>query len=261
MSSAINQSFIEKHKLPTQKINVPIPVYNADGTRNAGRDITEYVETCMMIRGHVECIDLAVTNLGKKDIYLGHDWLKHHNPSVNWKMQSILFGQCSCAGNTFSLPDSDPDDKWDEELEEGDTILTVQMDEELVIRSVHHANKLAAAANADKPKRTFEEMVPEDYHSFRDLFSKESFDELPEQKPLGPRHRADSQHEIDARLQGLSLEPKRTGATRCVPRRELGVRAHPSLQITVHLSFLLCQKEGWHITSGTGLPKAERDDN
>ncbi len=88
-SSAINRSFVE-----TRKINVPIPVYNADGTHNAGRDITEYVETRMTIKGHVECIDLAVTNLGKKDIYLGHDWLKHHNPSVNWKTQLILFGRC-----------------------------------------------------------------------------------------------------------------------------------------------------------------------
>ncbi len=29
----------------------------------------------------------------------------------------------------------------------------------------------------------FEEMVPPHYHSFHDLFSKENFDELPEQKP------------------------------------------------------------------------------
>ncbi len=87
----------------------------------------------MTIKGHAERIDLAITNLGKKDIYLGHDWLKRHNPSVNWKMQSILFGQCSCAGNIFSLPDSDPSDKWDEELEEGDTIIAVRMEEELII--------------------------------------------------------------------------------------------------------------------------------
>ncbi len=57
------------------------------------------------------------------------------------------------------------------------------MDEELIIHSVHHTNELAAAANTEKPKKTFEEMVPEDYHSFRDLFSKENFDELPERKP------------------------------------------------------------------------------
>ncbi len=121
-------------------------------------------------------------NLGKKDIYLGHDWLKRHNPSVNWKTQSILFSRCSCAGNTFSLPDSDPDDKWDEELEEGDTIIAVRM-EEVIIQSIHHANNLAAVANTEKPKKSFTEMVPEHYHSFRDLFSKENFNELPERKP------------------------------------------------------------------------------
>ncbi len=56
------------------------------------------------------------------------------------------------------------------------------MGEELIIRSIHHANELAAAANADKPKKMFEEMVPEDYRSFRDLFAKESFDKLPERR-------------------------------------------------------------------------------
>ncbi len=146
-------------------------------------DITECVETRMTIKGHAERIDLAVTNLGMKDIYLGHDWLKCHNPSVNWKTQSILFRRCACAGNSFSLPDSDPDDKWDEELEEGDTILTICMDEELVIRAMHHANDLAAVANTEKPKKMFEEMVPEEYRSFRDLFSKENFNEMPERTP------------------------------------------------------------------------------
>ncbi|SJK97332.1 uncharacterized protein ARMOST_00584 [Armillaria ostoyae] len=57
------------------------------------------------------------------------------------------------------------------------------MEEELVIRAVHHANDLAAAANAEKPQKTFEEMVPSDYCSFCDLFSKENFNELPEHKP------------------------------------------------------------------------------
>ncbi len=57
------------------------------------------------------------------------------------------------------------------------------MKEELVICAMHHANELATAANAEKPKKTFEEMVPAHYNSFRDLFSKENFDELPKRKP------------------------------------------------------------------------------
>ncbi len=87
-----------------------IPVYNADSTCKAGGDITEYVQLPMTIGGHAKRIDLAVTNLGKKDLYLGHDWLKRHNPSVNWKTGVIIFGRCQCAGNRLNLPDAHPND-------------------------------------------------------------------------------------------------------------------------------------------------------
>ncbi|SJL13333.1 uncharacterized protein ARMOST_16773 [Armillaria ostoyae] len=182
-SSAINRAFVQDHHLDTVKTAIPIIVYNADGSRNKGGDITEYVEVRLTIGNHEERIDLAVTDLGAKDLYLGHDWLKRHNPVINWETGTVIFGCCSCVKNPFPLPDADPDDRWDEELEDGDIILAVNMEEELVIRAIHHANDLAAAANAEKPTKTFEEMVPPDYRSFRDLFSKENFDELPERKP------------------------------------------------------------------------------
>ncbi|SJL11309.1 uncharacterized protein ARMOST_14712 [Armillaria ostoyae] len=182
-SSAINRAFVKRNQLDTVKTAVPIVVYNADRTRNQAGDITEYVEMRMTIGNHVERIDFAVTDLGPKDLYLGHDWLKRHNPVINWETGTVIFGHCQCVKNPFPLPDADPDDRWDEELEDGDVILAVNMEEELVICAVHHANDLAAAANAEKPQKTFEEMVPSDYRSFRDLFSKESFDELPERRP------------------------------------------------------------------------------
>ncbi|SJL14064.1 uncharacterized protein ARMOST_17517 [Armillaria ostoyae] len=182
-SSAINRAFVQKHRLDTVKTAIPIIIYNADGSRNKGGDITEYVEVRLTIGNHKERIDLAVTDLGSKDLYLGHDWLKRHNPAINWETGTVIFGRCSCVRNPFPLPDAGPDDHWDEELEDGDTILAVNMEEELTIRAMHHANDLAAAAHAEKPTKTFEEMVPPDYRSFRDLFSKENFDELPERKP------------------------------------------------------------------------------
>ncbi|SJL18203.1 uncharacterized protein ARMOST_21781 [Armillaria ostoyae] len=167
----------------TKKTAVPIAVYNADGTCNKAGDITEFVEFQMTIGNHSEQIDFAITNLSSRDLYLGHDWLKHHNPVINWETGTIIFRRCQCIKNPFPLPNADPDNRWDEELEDGDMILAINMEEELVIRAVHHANDLAAAAHTDKPKKTFEEMVPPDYCSFHDLFSKENFDELPERKP------------------------------------------------------------------------------
>ena len=85
--------------------------------------------------------------------------------------------------NPFPLPDSDPNDKWDEDLKEGDRILAINFEDAIEICATHIANDLAAKAHEGKEKKTFEEMVPEAYCDFADLFEKENFDELPERKP------------------------------------------------------------------------------
>ncbi|SJL18801.1 uncharacterized protein ARMOST_22402 [Armillaria ostoyae] len=172
---------IEKHGIPVQKTASPIPVYNADGSRNKVGEITMYAELHLKIGGHSERIDLAVTDLGSKEIFFGHDWLVRHNPSINWATGSVTFTRCQCAGNRFILPNADPDDEW--ELEEDETILAVDFEEAIKIRAIHKANELAAKANEGKEKKTFEQMVPESYHDFRDLFTKENFDDLPVRKP------------------------------------------------------------------------------
>ncbi len=43
-SSAINRAFVKKHNIPTHATAAPIPVYNADRTRNQGGSITQYTE-------------------------------------------------------------------------------------------------------------------------------------------------------------------------------------------------------------------------
>ncbi|SJL16404.1 uncharacterized protein ARMOST_19928 [Armillaria ostoyae] len=125
-SSTVNRAFVQKHGLDTKKTAVPITVYNADGTRNKAGDITEFVEFQMTIGNHSERINLAVTDLGSRDLYLSHDWLKCHNPVINWETGTIIFGRCQCVKNPFPLPDADPDDQWDEELEDGDTMMSLQ---------------------------------------------------------------------------------------------------------------------------------------
>ncbi|KAJ3897005.1 hypothetical protein F5879DRAFT_814302, partial [Lentinula edodes] len=37
---------------------------------------------------------MAVTNLGKTDIFLGIDWLRYHNPSIDWKESTLTFERC-----------------------------------------------------------------------------------------------------------------------------------------------------------------------
>lgn len=54
MGSAINEAYVKEHGLDTRKVKVPIPVYNANGTRNVGGEVTEFVELCLTIGKHRE---------------------------------------------------------------------------------------------------------------------------------------------------------------------------------------------------------------
>jgi len=42
-----------------------------------------------MANNHQETIELGLTNTGKHDILLGMDWLKAHNPNIDWKTSKI----------------------------------------------------------------------------------------------------------------------------------------------------------------------------
>lgn len=89
--SCVNQEFVNKHQLTIKKLPIRMPVYNADGTLNENGSIEGFVEARMTLGGHLERIELAVTNLGKTDIFLGLDWLRYHNPSVNWQESTLIF--------------------------------------------------------------------------------------------------------------------------------------------------------------------------
>ncbi len=160
-SSTINRAFVEKHNIPTHVTAAPITVYNADRSKNSAGQITAFAELRIIIGDHAEHIDLAVTDLKDHDIFLGHDWLARHNPLINWQTGKMTFAQCQCCHIPIPLPDADSYDKWDKELEEGDTILTISFEEAIHIRVMQHvANDLAAKANAEKKAKTFEKMVP-----------------------------------------------------------------------------------------------------
>ncbi|SJK99927.1 uncharacterized protein ARMOST_03238 [Armillaria ostoyae] len=179
--SSIHCDFIKKYRLPIKETASPILVYNTDSSCNKAGEITVYAELRLKIGDHSKRIDLAVTDLSSKEIFLGHDWLICHNPVINWQIGKITFACCHCIKNPFILSDADPDHEW--ELEEGKTILAINFEEAIEIHAVHKANELAAKANQGKEKKTFRQMVPKSYRDFKDLFTKESFDELPWHKP------------------------------------------------------------------------------
>ena len=80
--SCINEEFVKKYNLNTTKLPKSIPVFNADGSSNIVGRLTHTVQLQVIIRDHKEIMEFGVSNLGMSDIFLGHDWLKHHNPEI-----------------------------------------------------------------------------------------------------------------------------------------------------------------------------------
>ena len=92
-------------------------MYNADGTVNKCGKITEYVEARMTVGEHAERVHFGVVQLGNADIFLGHDWLAHHNPSINWADGTLNFDRCpgQCGFTEEDLERMQPKDeaqKW-----------------------------------------------------------------------------------------------------------------------------------------------------
>jgi len=43
---------------------------------------------------HWETVEVAITNIGQNEILLGTDWLRAHNPSIDWGAKTIKFDRC-----------------------------------------------------------------------------------------------------------------------------------------------------------------------
>ena len=53
--------------------------------------ITDYVDMKMTILDHSERISLAVTKIGILELFIGLDWLRNHNLSIDWTEAKISF--------------------------------------------------------------------------------------------------------------------------------------------------------------------------
>lgn len=256
--SSIDAGFVQAKGLNAQPLPRPVPVYNADGTLNNGGSITHTVTLRLAIGRHSERIIFEVTNLGKSDLFLGHEWLKYHNPTIDWEESTLKFDRCPRQCRQLFWV-SEPEDEEDPEVVEGFPEGVVEEGEHVFAFDFYSyqtegredirahtttSQQLAEEALKAKPKQSFEEMVPPQYQDFHDIFSKESFDELPQQKPwdhaieLTPGTQSvdckiynlcpDEQRELDAFLE----ENLRSG------------RIHPSKSPFTSAFFFVKKKDG-----------------
>jgi hypothetical protein len=81
----INANYVKKHQFPLQDLRIPIYPRNVDGTPNKNGAIHHATILRMeMGDNYREQIMFLVTDTGNHDILLGMDWLRAHNPNIDW---------------------------------------------------------------------------------------------------------------------------------------------------------------------------------
>lgn len=192
--SSIDAAFVQQHQINTRKFPRPIPVYNADGTLNAGGPISEFVEMRMRVQDHIEHLSFSVTNLGKSDMFLGHEWLQLHNPSIDWRRGTLEFDRCPdvCNYNIRCMDVEDAsEDGYDPEahMDEGDRLFILDYRTYLGLDHAHirakstWSQELAEREGTERPLKTFQDIVPRHYHDFAEVFAKKEFESLPGRRP------------------------------------------------------------------------------
>jgi transposase InsO family protein len=211
----IDRDYVKANRLTTRTLSNPIPVRNVDGTPNGETGyITEAVDLILRYKNHSERTLFAVTGLGKQNLILGHSWLQKHNPEIDWASGEVKMSRCSarcCSGcrdeirgerkvqrvearriascSAGNLPDLIRDDEDDEdedddpELEEGDRVFATGLRQppEQIRATSTISQRLAEAFKRNNGPSS--DGIPDHFRDFHDVFSKESFDVLPDPKP------------------------------------------------------------------------------
>jgi len=92
-----NSSFIKKHLIPTYTVDRPVYPINVNGMLNkqGAMHYTTILQMGISVDpDHWETVEVTITNIGQNEILLGTDWLREHNPSINWGTKTIKFNCC-----------------------------------------------------------------------------------------------------------------------------------------------------------------------
>ena len=87
--SLIDRDFVHSKGMNTQTLSHNIPVFNVNGSPNEAGQISEMVDVVLCYKTHSERMLLAVSRLGKQNLILDYDWLKDHNPKIDWEKGEV----------------------------------------------------------------------------------------------------------------------------------------------------------------------------
>ena len=92
--SLIDRDFVCLQGMNTQTLSHNIPVFNVDSFPNKAGQISKVVDVVLCYKTHSKRMLLAISRLGKQSLILGYDWLKDHNPKIDWEKGEVEMTRC-----------------------------------------------------------------------------------------------------------------------------------------------------------------------
>ena len=92
----IHPRFVKEHNLPTIQKKRGVHLCTINNSDIKSGLITHEVHLQVVIENHSETLVFSVTNIGDDNLILGINWLRHHNPSVDWSLSTISFNSSFC---------------------------------------------------------------------------------------------------------------------------------------------------------------------
>jgi len=219
--SFIDRDFVRSKGMNTRTLSRNIPVFNVDGSPNEAEQISEVVNVVLWYKTHSERMLLAVSGLGKQNLILSYDWLKDHNPKIDWEKEEVEMTRCllrceggralrkeqtrqkrtelralrSCRDGPTPLlqeeleleePEETPLQLYAPNWEPGDRLFLTRLLPELTQTDLQAmamtSQHLAEGARRSKETQATTTPLPAYVAEFQSVFAKEDFDILPEHR-------------------------------------------------------------------------------
>ena len=181
----ISQALVDKLNLRMYCLDREVSLLNIDGTPNTAGTITHYTYQTLCIPnkyGHKSNIVMAITDIDDQDLILGIDWLQQHNPTIDWAKGTFTLTCCGLRRYPLTVKRTFPPDEIRICTEYKDIHQMYQRDPLYRILTGFSKSQQLAEQARDKTIKTFYEMVPQEYHKYKKVFSKEESNRLPEHK-------------------------------------------------------------------------------
>lgn len=197
----INQKIVDKYQLSTTPLDQTIQVLNVDASHNVSGSITHACALTLNIFDqnacHQERTEFYVSNLGNEAIILATDWLSKHNLEIDWTTSTLTLSRCSncLTDGTVKITSNEVmlclphlgvmvranlflTDRVQALLDKApDVARTYHLHMLHSCRTI--SSILAEQAKARLPELTWDKIVPQEFHSFTKVFSKEESHWLP----------------------------------------------------------------------------------